>query len=409
MVRLYIQIATSTDPDFNPRKTATVQEVQAAAKRILHPYYCNWDRVEWYSVYPIGQGIADKYTLDHRVFMGGDVCHTHSPKAGQGMNTAFHDAINFAWKLHLVESQFADRSILETYEVERRHIAETLLDFDNKYAALFSQRQPSSTEVDSAHKTQDKEAPKNDFVEMFKSNCEFTAGYGVAYNSNIFNFSTSHPFQHPLLVTSSTQLRPGRILPNSNVTRVVDANVVHLENEIPFNGSFRLFIFAGPSNSSTAPGGHQALVDLATGMSKQGSFYSRFAYPDKQRDIHHDHDNPHSRFFSLALVLASKRSEIDIDDLPALFHDYRGRVYADDIWDAKVPNAPAASHAKTGFGDGSGGVVVVRPDGHVGCAVKLVEGQGTVEALEGYFSSFTLNGTGAKPSGLGRGSMRAQL
>jgi hypothetical protein len=29
-------------------------------------------------VYPIGQGIADKYTLDHRVFMGGDACHTHS-------------------------------------------------------------------------------------------------------------------------------------------------------------------------------------------------------------------------------------------------------------------------------------------------------------------------------------------
>jgi hypothetical protein len=29
-------------------------------------------------VYPIGQGIADKYTLDHRIFMGGDACHTHS-------------------------------------------------------------------------------------------------------------------------------------------------------------------------------------------------------------------------------------------------------------------------------------------------------------------------------------------
>ncbi|KAI9881860.1 MAG: hypothetical protein M1823_006428, partial [Watsoniomyces obsoletus] len=96
MVRLYIQIASSTEPDFDPRKTATVQEVQAAAKRIFEPYYCHWDRVEWYSVYPIGQGIAEKYTLDHRVFMGGDVCHTHSPKAGQGMNTAFHDAINAA-------------------------------------------------------------------------------------------------------------------------------------------------------------------------------------------------------------------------------------------------------------------------------------------------------------------------
>ena len=78
MVRLYIQIATSTDPDFNPRKSATVEEVQESAKKILKPYTIEWERVGWYSVYPIGQGIADKYTLDHRVFLGGDACHTHS-------------------------------------------------------------------------------------------------------------------------------------------------------------------------------------------------------------------------------------------------------------------------------------------------------------------------------------------
>lgn len=78
MVRLYIQIATSTDTDFNPRKHASPEEVQASAKKILHPYYIDWDRVEWYSVYPIGQGIADKYTVGNRVFMGGDCCHTHS-------------------------------------------------------------------------------------------------------------------------------------------------------------------------------------------------------------------------------------------------------------------------------------------------------------------------------------------
>lgn len=78
LVRLYIQIASSTDKDWNPRKTATEGEVQASAKRIMKPYEIIWERVEWYSVYPIGQGIAERYTLDHRVFMGGDACHTHS-------------------------------------------------------------------------------------------------------------------------------------------------------------------------------------------------------------------------------------------------------------------------------------------------------------------------------------------
>jgi 2-polyprenyl-6-methoxyphenol hydroxylase-like FAD-dependent oxidoreductase len=94
---LYIQVASSTDKDWDPRKQATAEDVQARAKKIFEPYTISWDRVEWYSVYPIGQGIAERYTLDERVFMGGDACHTHSPKAGQGMNTAFLDAVNFAW------------------------------------------------------------------------------------------------------------------------------------------------------------------------------------------------------------------------------------------------------------------------------------------------------------------------
>ena len=78
MVRLYIQLASSTDKDWNPRKQATEKEVQESAKRIMKPYYIEWEHVEWYSVYPIGQGIAEKYTLDHRIFLGGDCCHTHS-------------------------------------------------------------------------------------------------------------------------------------------------------------------------------------------------------------------------------------------------------------------------------------------------------------------------------------------
>ena len=78
MVRLYIQIASSTDADWHPRKTATEQQVQEAAKKIFKPYDIEWDNVAWFSVYPIGQGISEKYTLDERVLLGGDACHTHS-------------------------------------------------------------------------------------------------------------------------------------------------------------------------------------------------------------------------------------------------------------------------------------------------------------------------------------------
>ncbi|THX98740.1 hypothetical protein D6D02_09333 [Aureobasidium pullulans] len=389
MVRLYIQIASSTDKDWNPRKQATTEEVQEAAKKIMKPYEIEWDRVEWFSVYPIGQGIADRYTLDERVFMGGDCCHTHSPKAGQGMNTAFLDAQNLAWKIHHVESGFADRSILKSYEVERKLIAENLLNFDNQYAKLFSQRQPSAGEVSKAsQQTGENQVEDNEFIKMFKSSCEFTSGYGVAYNPNIFNWSKDHPAQSPLFLskeTGTTTQRTGRILTNATVTRVADANVVHLEQEIPLNGSWRIYLFGGEPSKTK-----RAISDFAAGLSKKNSFYSAFGHPSLDQVSYHEKHNPHSLFFTINTIFNAKRPQIEIRSLlPEILSRYFDHVYADDVWDQKVPDAKAAAHAKMGLSQEEGGVVVVRPDGYVGCVVKLVEGTGTVDALNNYFSTFT--------------------
>ena len=390
MVRLYIQIASSTDPDFNPRKTATEEEVMTHAKAIFKPYYIEWDRVEWYSVYPIGQGISEKYTLDERVFMGGDACHTHSPKAGQGMNTAFLDAVNLAWKIHHVEGGFADRSILSTYEPERKSVAEELLNFDAAYAKLFSERLPSTSEVSAAatHEGEKKDAgepeEENEFVKTFKANCEFTSGYGVKYGPNTFNWSPEHPAKHPLFLKTGegTKLHSGRIMTPATVTRVVDANVVHLEQEIPLNGSYRIYIFGGNPTKTV-----QALKDFETGISKKNSFYSAFRRSDEAS--YHERHNPHSLFYSICVVFAAKRSQIEILELlPSTLARYRDHVYADDVWDQRVPDAKAAAHAKMGLDEEKGGVVVVRPDGYISCVVKLEEGTGTVDALNEYFGSF---------------------
>lgn len=390
MVRLYIQIASSTDPDFNPRKTATEQEVMDLAKIILKPYTIEWERVEWFSAYPISQGIAEKYTLDQRIFMGGDACHTHSPKAGQGMNTAFLDAVNLAWKIHHVEAGFADRGILSTYEPERKSVAEELLNFDAKYAKLFSTRLPSAGEVGAAatHEGETKHEgvpeEENEFIKTFKANCEFTSGYGVKYGPNTINWSPSHPAQHPFFLQTGqgTKLRTGLILTPTTVSRVVDANVVHLEQEIPFNGSFRIYIFGG--NPKTTD---QALRDFEHGMSKKNSFYGAYRRGDEAS--YHERNNPHSLFFSLCVIFAAKRQQIEIMELlPETLARYRDHVYADDVWDQRVPQAKAAAHAKMGLDEERGGVVVVRPDGYVGCVVKLEEGTGTVDALNEYFGSF---------------------
>ncbi|KXT03193.1 hypothetical protein AC578_4790 [Pseudocercospora eumusae] len=401
MVRLYIQIASSTDKDWNPRKQATTEEVQEHAKKILKPYYIEWDRVEWYSVYPIGQGIADRYTLDERVFMGGDCCHTHSPKAGQGMNTAFLDAQNLAWKIHHVESGFADRSILKSYESERKYVAENLLNFDAKYAKLFSSRQPSVSERSSASKQNagSSEKEENPFIATFKESCEFTSGYGVAYLENVFNWSESHSAKSPLFLSEKnkgTKLRTGRILTPATVTRVADANVVHLEQEIPLNGSYRIYVFGGKPSMTK-----KALSDFASNLQKKGSFYSVYQRSDIDTVDYHERHNPHSWFFTINTIFNAHRPDIEIRDLlPAVLARYTDHVYADDVWDQRVPDAKAAAHAKMGLSEDEGGVVVVRPDGYVGCVVKLTEGSGTVDALNEYFGAFCTKKIGGEAARL---------
>lgn len=76
--RLYIQLASSLDSNSNQMRSATEAQVQAVAKKILQPYTLEWESVQWFSIYTIGQGISERYTKDQRVFLGGDACHTHS-------------------------------------------------------------------------------------------------------------------------------------------------------------------------------------------------------------------------------------------------------------------------------------------------------------------------------------------
>lgn len=310
------------------------------------------------------------------------------------MNTAFHDALNLAWKIHHVEAGFADRSILQSYEYERKRIAEELIDFDAKYAALFSQRVPPAGAVGKA--SNDEES--NEFVKVFKSSQEFTSGYGVVYGPNEFNWSSDHSAQSHLFSPKGNTVRIGCVMPPANVTRVTDGNVVHLEQEIPLNGSFRIFLFAG-SPSKT----QRAVADLATNMLKSRSFYSTFAREDIASVSHHERHNPHSHFFSMCTTFASPRDNIDISKmLPPIFARYRDHVYADDVWDPRVPKAKAAAHAKMGLDPEEGGIVIVRPDGHVGCVVSLVYGSGTVDALNDYFGAFV-----SKP--IGQRKPQAQL
>ena len=73
--------------------------------------------------YQLAASVADRFT-DGRVFLVGDAAHVMPPSGAFGANTGIQDAYNLAWKLAFVLHGWADSALLDTYEAERRPVAE---------------------------------------------------------------------------------------------------------------------------------------------------------------------------------------------------------------------------------------------------------------------------------------------
>ncbi len=108
LVRIYVELDKLNANERVSNLNITADHLIAGARRILHPYTLEVREIAWWSVYEIGQRICDKFDdvpdeqehpLLPRVFIAGDACHTHSPKAGQGMNVSMQDTYNLGWKL----------------------------------------------------------------------------------------------------------------------------------------------------------------------------------------------------------------------------------------------------------------------------------------------------------------------
>jgi putative polyketide hydroxylase len=59
-----------------------------------------------------------------RCFLVGDAAHRMTPRGGTGMNTAIQDGYDIAWKLGWVIRGWCDQELLDSYEWERRPVAE---------------------------------------------------------------------------------------------------------------------------------------------------------------------------------------------------------------------------------------------------------------------------------------------
>jgi phenol 2-monooxygenase len=193
--------------------------------------------IAWWSVYEIGQRLCDRFDdatgqdSDPRVFIAGDACHTHSPKAGQGMNVSMQDAFNLGWKLASVIRGRCPPALLRTYSTERQEVAAELIEFDRQFAKMFSAApknpgDPHSDGVDPA-----------EFQKYFVRQGRFTAGTETRYAASMITAVATHQrLAKGFLVGTRFHSAP--------VIRLADAKPMHLGHTIKADGAFRIFAFA---------------------------------------------------------------------------------------------------------------------------------------------------------------------
>jgi phenol 2-monooxygenase/3-hydroxybenzoate 4-monooxygenase len=369
MVRLYVEMDKLGEDERVAQRQITAEQLIATAQRIFQPYTLDVKEVVWWSVYEIGHRICDKYddvpagregTQLPRVFIAGDACHTHSPKAGQGMNFSMQDTFNLGWKLAAVLRGLCPPSLLHSYNAERHTVGQQLIDFDREWAAMISEK-PSENGQGGVD-------PK-EFQKYFEQHLRFTAGMGTQYRPGLLCGDT----QHQVLATG---FEVGTRFHSAPVLRVADAKVMELGHVGKADGRWRLYAFAGKNDATTEQTGVRALCKfLETSAQSPVLRYTRAGQdPDA--------------VFDLRAIFQQSHREIAIETLPALLLPQKGshglRDY-EKVFSAQLKHGPNIFDLR-GIDRTQGALVVVRPDQYIALVLPLNAHQ----ALADFFAGFML-------------------
>ena len=80
-------------------------------------------RIERVGGFTFAAKMADRYR-EGNAFLIGDAAHRATPRGGTGMNTAIHDGFDLGWKLAWALRGWGDDDLLDSYERERRPVAD---------------------------------------------------------------------------------------------------------------------------------------------------------------------------------------------------------------------------------------------------------------------------------------------
>jgi 2-polyprenyl-6-methoxyphenol hydroxylase-like FAD-dependent oxidoreductase len=121
----FLVVADLSMPNEGRAEQPTLAEIQALADERGPPGLRVSDP-RWLGYFRINYRLTRHYRHG-RTFLAGDAAHIHSLIGGQGMNTGIQDAYNLAWKLALVVQSRAPVALLDSYEPERRAVAEDVV------------------------------------------------------------------------------------------------------------------------------------------------------------------------------------------------------------------------------------------------------------------------------------------
>lgn len=367
LVRLYIELDKLKEDERLSSKDIKIETLITSAKRILNPYQFEVKEVAWWSVYEIGQRLAERFddlkreNRDPRGFIVGDSCHTHSPKAGQGMNVAMADSFNLGWKLGSVLAGQCSPDILKTYSEERRKVASQLINFDKEFARMFSARPKNSSS------NNDEEVDPKEFEKYFKKYGRFTAGTVTQYSTSIITGSSENQ-------DLAKGFKVGTRFHSAPVIRFFDAKPIHLGHTLKADGRWRLFIFSDRNFS----GREDSKVHyFCRGLSELNSSLLKM-YTPKGSDI--------DSVFDVRAIFQMSHRDLIAKCLPPLLVPRKGKY---NLIDYEKVFCSSSSMGESifemrGINKEEGCVVVVRPDQHVSKIFSL----GSFDRIRLFFDSF---------------------
>jgi phenol 2-monooxygenase (NADPH) len=368
LVRLYVELDTLDKDERVADRGMGAEDIIAKAKRILQPHSFEVKDVVWWSIYEIGHRLTDTFddvpageatTRNPRVMLAGDACHTHSPKAGQGMNVSMGDTFNLGWKLISVLTGRASPALLHSYTAERRSAAKALVEFDHRWSRVLGTR--SDDDDDAA-------GPR--FQREFIANGPFTAGLTIQYEASALtgpdtwqNLATGFPI--------------GMRLHSAPVIRLADAKPMQLGHAVEADARWRIFAFADATDIGQAGGAIHALCAFLEALPT--SPVCRCTSPGADIDS----------VIDLRAVFQQGFRDLDYGAMPPLLRPHKGAYGLCDYEKIFCADIKCGDDlfAMRGISRDQGCIVVVRPDQHI-AHVLPIDAHGE---LASFFAGFMID------------------